>query len=369
MHFEASLIFLTAFVLGLSIFPVFIRLYTKNNILDRRDHRKVHLNEVPTMGGVPILIAFTIALFIWFSNDELAENRYILGALLFMLFIGLRDDFISLKPVVKLVSQLVPSLLIFYLTNLKIESLYGFISSTTFPVYLSLIITVITIIVITNSVNLIDGLDGLAGTISFVILMSFGLWFFIQGDHPYGMLLYAMAGAIFAFLQFNWQPAKIFMGDTGALILGFLIAVSTIKFITLNNNLPVENYLRFNGIIATALAVLIIPLFDTLRIFTIRVIKGKSPFSPDKNHLHHTLMRLGLSHKQVSLLLALINFAFIGLAILFNDVSDNILVPSLFGLCLLLALILDYIFIKFVLAKRDRTKTVLEIIKSSKKAS
>ena len=370
MLFKLLLIFFTAFVSGLSLYPVFIRLYTKNNIVDKRDVRKVHINEVPTMGGVPIFIAFLIAIFIWISYSELQEQRYLIGTLVFMFFVGLRDDFVNLRAFTKLLSQVVPALVIFYLTDIKITSMYGFISSASLPIYLSLPITIFTIIVITNSFNLIDGLDGLAGTVSMIVLTSFGVWFTLNGVHSFGLLMFAMAGSVFAFLQYNWQPAKIFMGDTGALLLGFFFAIVSIRFINLNNALSVDDPLKFEGSIATAIAILIIPLFDTLRIFTIRVIRRKSPFAADKNHTHHVLMRLGLTHAQTTVVLGLVNLIFIGLAVIFRHVGDNILVPAILFIGLNLSLLLDYLIIKQVVSKKGKkSKSVMEIIKSSRKVS
>jgi UDP-GlcNAc:undecaprenyl-phosphate GlcNAc-1-phosphate transferase len=370
MHFEVLLISLTAIVLGLCLYPVFIRLYAKNNILDKREGRKIHLNEVPTMGGVPIFIAFLVTIFIWLPFNDLAANRYLIGSLIFILFIGLRDDFVDLKPMAKLISQTAPALVMFYLGDIAITSFYGFISANTFPVTISLVVTLATIVVITNSFNLIDGLDGLAGSISIIVFLALGIWFSLVGEQTFAVLLFAISGSIIAFLRYNWQPAKIFMGDTGALIIGFLASISIIKFINLNSALESSNPFKFEGILATAFAILIIPLFDTLRIFTLRIIKKKSPFSADKNHLHHSLLRFGLSHSRVTIFLVGINLIFITSAIILRDVSDEILIPSLLIVGLLLSLVMDYLFIKYVLIKgKNESKSVMEIIKSSRKAS
>jgi len=370
MPIDQILIFLTSFVLGLSLYPVFIKLYSKNNIIDKRDIRKIHLNEVPTMGGVPIFIAFLISTFIWISYSELQEKHYLIGSLVFIFFIGLRDDFVNLNPITKLLSQIIPAVVIFYLAGISINSLYGLYETASFPIIISLPITVFTIIVITNSFNLIDGLDGLAGTISLIVLAFFGSWFSLNGLHSFGLLMFAMAGSILAFLKYNWQPAKIFMGDTGALLIGFFFSVITIEFINVNHLLHSDSLLKFEGGISTAVAILIIPLFDTLRIFTIRVIKKRSPFSADKNHVHHVLLRLGLSHSQTVIILGITNLIFIGLAIIFRFVGDIILLPAMLFIGLILSLLLDYLIIKQVVSKKGKNPhSLMEIIKSSRKAS
>lgn len=367
---EIGLIFITSFILGMAIYPVFIRLYTKKRIFDKRDSRKIHLQDVPTMGGVPMFIAFLVTIFIWSSFSALAENRFLIGSLIFMMFVGLRDDFINLRPTIKLLSQLVPAIVIFYFTDIRIESLYGFVSDSPFPVWLSLPVTLFTVIVITNSFNLIDGLDGLAGTISLIVLTVLGAWFTLIEDYIFSLVLFAMAGGLFAFLQFNWQPAKIFMGDTGALILGFIISVAIIRFINLNYELPADSAFKFKGTIATALAVLFIPLFDTLRVFILRLIKRKSPFQADKNHVHHILFRVGMTHKQAVLFLAGVNLIFVTLVVILRNVSDNLLVPIILVTGLFLALLLDYLFIKKVLIEQKQdSRSIMEIIRSSKNAS
>ncbi len=370
MHFDIALVFFTALVLGLSIFPVFIRLSSNNKIVDKREARKIHLYEVATLGGVPIFISFLISVFIWGSSPDLQTLRFLIGSLLFVFFIGLRDDFVNLKPLTKLLSQIVPAIAIFYLSDINIGSLYGFISDSPFTVFISLPLTIFTIVVITNSFNLIDGLDGLAGTISLIVLAAFGIWFTAIGEVSYALVLFAMAGSVFAFLQYNWHPAKIFMGDTGALLLGFFFSVIAIKFLNLNSLLANENIYKFQGGISTAIAILFIPLFDTLRIFSIRLIKKKSPFKADKNHAHHVLFRLGLSHTQVTLILGAVNLFFIGLAVIFNNVGDNILLPAILFLGLVLSLLLDYLIIKKVASRNKRnTPNNMEVNKTSLKAS
>jgi len=370
MHFDLPLAFLTAYVFGLSLYPVFIKIYSQNNLVDKRDVRKVHLVEVPTMGGVPIFIAFLVSIFIWLSFSELEDQRYFIGALIFIFFLGLRDDFVNLKPITKLFSQIVPALVMFYLANIKIVSLYGFISTAPFSIHLSLLLTIFTIIVITNSFNLIDGLDGLAGVVSLIVLTAFGIWFIVNNHHSNGILMFAMAGSVFAFIQYNWQPARIFMGDTGALLLGFFFSITTIQFLNLNSSLSISSPFRFEGSIATAISILIIPLFDTLRVFTIRIIKRKSPFSPDKNHTHHVLMRLGLTHAQTAIVLGIVNLAFIGLAIVFRHVGDNILIPIILFITIIISLLLDYLIIKQVVSKRGKTPySLIEVIKSNRKVS
>ncbi len=204
-------------------------------------------------------------------------------------------------------------------------------------------VTLFTLIVITNSYNLIDGLDGLASSIGIIAFFFFGIYFFLVGQTYYSMVCFAFIGALIAFLNFNWEPSRIFMGDTGALLIGFALAVITIKFIDYNHYLPVETPFKLTSSVAVGISVIIIPLFDTLRVFISRAMKKKSPFSPDKTHLHHILMRLGFSHSGTTLIMIATNIAIICTALALDFLGDNILVPLIIGLCILLSLMLDEI--------------------------
>ncbi|MEJ2004506.1 MAG: MraY family glycosyltransferase, partial [Cyclobacteriaceae bacterium] len=169
-------------------------------------------------------------------------------------------------------------------------------------------------IVITNSINLIDGLDGLAGSLGLIILSCYGTWFMYAGIEEAAYICFAIVGGIVAFLFFNWQPSRIFMGDTGALTLGLACAAMTILFINSNFQLDSSNPAKVTSGVATAICVMIIPLTDTLRVFIIRISAGRSPFSADTNHIHHLLIRSGLSHSGAVRLLAVSNLFFIVLA-------------------------------------------------------
>jgi UDP-N-acetylmuramyl pentapeptide phosphotransferase/UDP-N-acetylglucosamine-1-phosphate transferase len=158
------------------------------------------------------------------------------------------------------------------------------------------------IVGITNSFNLIDGVNTLAGGLGILITSIFGWWFFTNGFPEYSLIAFSLTGALLGFLYYNKTPAKIFMGDTGSLLIGIVCSVLAIKFIEIN---------RAKSIVTSApvvaFGIMIVPLFDTLRVFVIRILNKKSPFSPDKNHLHHLLLRRGYSHHQVAIILISFN--------------------------------------------------------------
>jgi UDP-N-acetylmuramyl pentapeptide phosphotransferase/UDP-N-acetylglucosamine-1-phosphate transferase len=236
-----------------------------------------------------------------------------------------------------------------------------------------------------NAVNLTDGLDGLASGCTVTTAITYSLLTYVAGHqvaagylripyHPYAgevaIFCAALVGSALGFLWFNCHPAKVFMGDTGALVIGFLISIFAIRFVEFNARLTEGTFLKFNSGITLAISVLIIPIFDTLRIIAVRLIKGRSPFAPDKNHTHHMLLRLGFSHAQSTIFLVVLNLAFIVLAVSLDFLGDNILMPIIISVAVAASLLLKY------LVKRKVSKLIfagkessLEVVKSSRKAS
>ena len=186
----------------------------------------------------------------------------------------------------------------------------------------SLLLTYFTVIVVINSFNLIDGIDGLAGSLGFMASTLLGFYFLQVNLPAYSILAFSLAGSLAAFLIFNFQPAKIFMGDTGSLLIGLIHAILIIKFINVAQ-MPAINF-PIDAAPAIGFAILMIPLLDTLRVFGIRIIHQRSPFSPDRNHIHHLLLDKGLSHKAITMTLVGINLLFVLGAYVFRQVRINL---------------------------------------------
>jgi len=343
---------ITSYIIAFLIIPVIISYSRKTNVLDAPDRRKIHKELTPSLGGIAIFIGFIVSAFIWMSFIGLVQYKFVLVALSIIFIVGVRDDILPLRPIVKLLGQIIAASMVIGLSNIKLTSLYGILGVYEIHPILGFLISLFTIVVVTNAFNLIDGLDGLAGTIASISLLFFGIWFFLIGKEITAILIFCMLGSIFAFINFNWEPAKIFMGDTGALVLGFLFSVLAIHFIETNYQLLETNIYRFEGSVATALCVIIIPLCDTLRIFIIRIYKKKSPFKPDKSHIHHALMRLGLKHYQTAIVLGMVHLVFIGMALTLNNLGDTILVPIVLALAVLFSLSID-VLIRRKVSLRD----------------
>ena len=338
---------LTSFIIAFLIIPVIIKFTKKRKkYLDKPGRRKIHKEFTPSMGGVALFFGFIISFFIWSPFEGIITHIYTIAALIIIFILGLRDDIITLKPINKLIGQLIAASIIIALTGTKLIGLYGLFGVYAFPEWLSYILTAFTIVVITNSFNLIDGLDGLAGTIAAIALSFFGIWFLLIDQTALAILNFSMLGAVIAFLTYNWEPSKIFMGDTGALFLGFFFSVMVIYFINYNYALPDSSAFKFDASIATAVSVVIIPLFDTLRIFILRASKKKSPFAPDKSHLHHALMRMGMRHSDTALILGAINVVFILLAVFLSELQDTWLLPIVIVVAVIISIIIDNMILR-----------------------
>jgi UDP-N-acetylmuramyl pentapeptide phosphotransferase/UDP-N-acetylglucosamine-1-phosphate transferase len=337
---------ITSFVIAFLIVPVIIKYSLAKNLVDIPGRRKIHKKVTPSMGGIAIFVGFFISSMIWLNIEELGYIKFILVALFVIFFIGVRDDLVPLRAMVKLVGQIMAASLLIFLFDLRIKTFYGLFGLHELPNLVSYGITYLTVVVITNSFNLIDGLDGLAGTIAIVALLAFGVWFYLVDDQIFSILAFSMLGGIFAFLIFNWEPSEVFMGDTGALVIGMMLAIMTIHFINVNYSLPTMTEYKFNGSVGTAACIIIIPLVDTLRIVILRISKGQSPFAPDKSHVHHAIMRLGMSHSQTTLILGGVQILYIVLAVIFIEFSDIYVLSGLLVLSFLLSVTLDRLIIR-----------------------
>jgi UDP-GlcNAc:undecaprenyl-phosphate GlcNAc-1-phosphate transferase len=337
---------ITSFVIAFLIVPVIIKYSLAKNLVDIPGRRKIHKKVTPSMGGIAIFIGFFISSLIWLDIKDLGYIKFILVALFVIFFIGVRDDLVPLRAMVKLIGQIMAASLLIFLFDLRIKTFYGLFGFHELPEFVSYLVTYFTIIVITNSFNLIDGLDGLAGTIAIVALLAFGIWFYLVNDQIFSVLSFAMLGSIFAFLIFNWEPSEVFMGDTGALVIGMMLGILAIHFINVNYSLPAMTQYKFDGSVGTAACIIIIPLVDTLRIVILRISKGQSPFAPDKSHVHHAIMRLGMSHSQTTLILGGVQILYIVLAIIFQEFSDIYVLSGLLVLSFLLSVTLDRLIIR-----------------------
>lgn len=331
-----------AFLIAFLFFPVTIKIFKQLNWFDTPGTHKIHSASVPSMGGVAILVGASLALLMILPLQQWISFRYFFTSIALMFLIGLRDDVLALTPRQKLFSQFLPVFVLVFLDRTVLSSFYGLFGEGEFPRWLTYSITLFTVVIITNAYNLADGIDGLAATVGIFATVFFGIWFYLAGEPYLSLISLCFGGALIAFILFNWQPSSIFMGDTGALMVGLLLSFLAIRFINLNYALQVENPYRFSASISTALAVLIVPIFDTLRVIILRLKMGQSPFRADRKHLHHRLLAMGMTHAEAVKWLALMNLGFITLAVVLKSLPDQVMIPLLVLLCLVISFVLKW---------------------------
>jgi UDP-N-acetylmuramyl pentapeptide phosphotransferase/UDP-N-acetylglucosamine-1-phosphate transferase len=239
----------------------------------------------------------------------------------------LKDDILVISPIKKFIGQVLAAFLIIYKGGIQIKNMHGFMGVYEIPEMYSLLFTYLTVIVIVNSFNLIDGVDGLAGSLGFMATIIFGIYFLMADMLAYSVLAFSLAGSLLAFLIFNFQPAKIFMGDTGSMLVGLINSILVIKFINVANSATLDFHI--DAAPAIGFSILMIPLLDTLRVFAIRIFHRRSPFSPDRNHIHHLMLEKGLSHRTITLSLLLFNFSVFAASVIFSKWGCTLLVLAM----------------------------------------
>ncbi len=337
--------FLTALFITNYGIPIILRVCRLKNLYDVHNGRAAHKGSIPTLGGVGIFLGLIMSILI-FSNFKteysvLANNselQYIVVAIIIVFFIGLKDDILVISPIKKIIAQFVSAFLLSFpeFGNIRLTNLHGFLGFYEINVWFSVLLTIFVIIVVINGFNLIDGIDGLSSGIGIVTLSTIGIWMYLVEDYFWALLAFSTVGALFAFFRFNVfsKDNKIFMGDTGSLILGIVASILIIVFNEKNiigSGIP-NKYLIENAPVVS-FSIFIVPLFDTLRVFSIRLIKHKSPFKPDKNHVHHRLLTLRKSHIQASLIIIAVNVLFIFLGFHISSKLENMFV---FGVVIIL---------------------------------
>ena len=303
--------FILAILLSLYAVPIVVKVAHSLRFMDNPNERSAAECPIPTLGGISIFLSFIFSSTLGLTGEIMPEFIYIIIAALLMFFVGLKDDILTLSARKKLGAQLMAAAIIIFLGKMRFTDLHGFLGIEGIGIMPGVILTFFAVIGIINAFNLMDGIDGLCAGLSMLAAAVFGSWFFISGHFNYAILSFSLVGAIAGFFWYNVYGTKnrIFMGDTGSLVLGTIMSVLVIQF----NEFNIDQTQPFAIASAPAVSfgILIYPLVDTLRVFIIRILNFKSPFLADKNHLHHRLLTLGLSHKQATYTIMGMNFLFI----------------------------------------------------------
>lgn len=319
--------------------------------MDAPSDRKAHTIVTPSFGGVGIFLGLTLISLLLIPSADMDQFRYVFASLGVVFLLGARDDLDPLKPYVKLIGQLICALLLVFFADIRLTGLHGIFGIHEMEYWTSVGVTSVLFIFLINSFNLIDGIDALCASVSIFGLSVMGTWFYANGEMAYMILAFSTAGATLAFLKFNISPSKIFMGDTGSLVLGAVSTILVISMIELNSGFV---SFSFESVVSVATGIMILPVFDTIRVFIHRIINGKSPFNPDKNHIHHLLLETGLNHMQSTAILLIVNTGFLILSLELQQMDQTLFI----ALALALAYVLTQaIHFSIYLKGRDILRT------------
>ena len=305
------LCFATAFIVAFEAVPSIIKVSQQKKLFAVPNQRSSHKVVIPNLGGIAIFAGFMVSSGIWLKEGLVQDWPYLISAAVLTFFIGLKDDILIIAPWTKLGGQILAASILIIAGGIRITSLHGFFGVKEVNLIYSLLLSLFAFIVIINSFNLIDGIDGLAAGTSIVCSLTYCIWFFYAGKMEYAIISAALIGASAAFFLYNVYGTtnKIFMGDTGSQLIGLILAFLTIKFCQMN--IDKSTYYHIEGAPSVAFGILILPLFDTLRVIFIRLIIKTGIFSADRNHIHHRVIALGLSHKKATFIIVFFNIFFI----------------------------------------------------------
>jgi UDP-N-acetylmuramyl pentapeptide phosphotransferase/UDP-N-acetylglucosamine-1-phosphate transferase len=323
--------------------PPIVRISRLKNLTALPNGRTSHTQPTPNLGGVAIFAGVIISSVVFTGITTAHELKYIIAAMLILFFVGLKDDLYPLVAYKKFLGQALAILLILVPGDFHLTSLHGLFGIEELSYPLSLIISFILFVALINSFNLIDGIDGLATGIGFLASMFFGIVFVMDNHLAYAVMSFILSSTLLAFFYYNVfsKENKIFLGDTGAMLIGLILAIFAVRFLNFESN---SSFLSTSqSAPAVLLSVLIIPLFDTARVFILRIFRGRSPFKADRMHIHHRLLDLTGSHLKTTAIILLMNIVFIALALILRNINTELLILITLALASLLSVLPIYL--------------------------
>lgn len=338
---HSYLIGLVSFLFGWIAMPIVIRIAKAKGFVVRPNKRMSHTGEVPNIGGLNICFSFILT-YLFFEFEQMNHNQFFMIGLFAIMVIGFIDDILVLTPLAKLLGETLAGIALIGFADIRITHLHGIFGIHEIGIIPSYLISLFILIAIINAVNLIDGIDGLASGLGILYCLFFAIYFGLVGEAGWSFIGIGMIGSLAVFFIYNvfGNREKIFMGDSGSLLLGYLLTAFVFRFCEINalGSIPAQFHMSASP--AVAICVLTVPIFDTIRVSITRIKKGLSPFLPDKNHIHHLLLRTGLNHIQTTCILLLISLLFIALGIVGRNWNLWVLLITDFALATVLTLIL-----------------------------
>jgi len=331
-NFFANYAFIVAFIFSLFLsqlfVPAIIKIAKRRGWFDTPIPRKIHQTPIPTLGGVAIFFSVMGAILVFAPYFTDLIFVFILFIICIFLFVGAIDDLKNVPTNIRLIIQFIAAISVVNF-DIRLFNLGGLFGIEELNIVSQYVLSILIIMGIINAYNFIDGVDGLAGGLGFISSLIFGTVFYTIGQTAYCIIAFALAGSLLGYLRFNRHPAKIFMGDTGSVMIGFILAIFSIQSITLSAEIQMVSIFGVNKYILTT-AIMLVPVFDIIRVFFERIIKGKSPFRADRNHIHHLLIDTGFDHRKTVLILYSTNLALIACAYAMKDLKPEIAFVFLF---------------------------------------
>lgn len=354
-----------AFTITYLAIPIIVKAAVNKGLFAETNSRSTHNSPTPVLGGVGVFAGFILSTTVVAGAYFNFELSYLITGLLLVFIVGVKDDLLGGTPHKKLIGQTLAILIICILANIRISNLHGFIGIAGIPYLWSIILTILFMLVIINGFNLIDGIDGLASGIGILVSLILGCWFFITGNIACTVMCSALIGGLISFFKYNVfsRANKIFLGDTGSHIIGLVLGVLVVRFLQLEPNS--EGFAEIDPAIAFSVSLFILPLFDTTRVFLIRIAQGKSPFEADRQHIHHRMLELGFSHLKSTIILLIVNLVFIITCYLLQDLGNVVLI----SLQLIVASLLSFWLVNLVKEKNNKSKKVSRISKTKPKVT
>lgn len=304
--------FVVSLLAAIWIFPKILRIALMKNIVDNPDARKLQRVPVPVLGGVAVAFGILVALSVCHIYVDCGNLFTIILAMLIILYVGTIDDIMELSPGIRFLIEIALTLMLMYSCGYSIDHFHGLWGVEAAPAIVSVPLTIVTVVGLINAINLIDGVDGYSSGYCIMTCAIFGLFFYISGDVPMVLLATVCVASLIPFFFHNvfGRTSKMFIGDGGTLVMGIVMSVFVLN--TLKSETCCALYESWGiGLVPFTLAVFAIPVFDTVRVMSIRMLRGSSPFHPDKTHLHHLFISMGFSHIGTTLSILALNLLII----------------------------------------------------------
>ena len=346
--------FFGTFMLSYFLIPKIRAKALKLNLKDTPDIRSSHTIPVPTFGGIVFYISYILILFFAQSLDSNHVSITLIASISILFFTGLLDDFRNLSPKIKFLCQIIGVALLMFQPDFRILSFHGFMGIYEIPLYVSVGGSMFFLLGLINAFNLIDGIDGLTGITGVIVASFYSYMLYNLGYFFYLSISLATIATLLAFLRFNFSnKRKIFMGDTGSLVIGLVLGILTLKLLSVADDAYSSLSFYRSQLPLFLIAVLFVPLLDTMRVMFLRLTSGVSMFKPDRNHLHHIIVDFGLSHRKASFFIGFVNFS-VALIMFFVIQKFN----TFQSLCIIVLMFFIAIIVLFLM---NKNKTALRL--------